>query len=432
VASVAGTRRATDDTHARTTDDGAHVTATSPDVRPDDPAAGLGFRCFDFDNHYYEAEDAFTRHIDRGMARRAMQWVEIRGRRRLLVGGRLNRYIPNPTFDPVSKPGALDEYFRGRNPEGRDTSELFGELEPISPAYRDRDARLAVMDAQGLEAAVFLPTLGVGMEQALVHDIPAAVAAFRAFNRWLDEDWGFAYRERIFAAPYITLCDPDEAVREVEWAIGRDARVLVMVGGPVATERGMRAPADPMFDGFWARVNEAGLTVVYHGGESHYTKYLADWGEPAEVEAFRVNPFRRLLSANPVQDTFASLLSHGLFQRFPHLRVAAIETGSDWVFHLFDKLKKSFGQTPQAWTEDPRETFRRHVWVAPFYEDALAGLRDLIGADRILMGSDFPHAEGLAQPAAFVRDLRSAGYSDADCRLAMRDNGRALTTRRAR
>ncbi|MGR7001326.1 hypothetical protein ACU686_30130 [Yinghuangia aomiensis] len=72
-----------------------------------------------------------------------------------------------------------------------------------------------------------------------------------------------------------------------------------------------------MFDGFWSRVNEAGLTVVYHGGESHYTKYLRDWGEPAEVEAFRVHPFRRLVSANPVQDTFASLLAHGLVRPVP-------------------------------------------------------------------------------------------------------------------
>ena len=74
----------------------------------------LGFGAFDADNHYYEAEDAFTRHIPRDMAKRCMQWAEIEGKKRLLVGGRVNRFIPNPTFDPVSKPGALDAYFRGR------------------------------------------------------------------------------------------------------------------------------------------------------------------------------------------------------------------------------------------------------------------------------------------------------------------------------
>ena len=75
---------------------------------------------------------------------------------------------PEPDLRPGrGKPGALDEYFRGRNPKGADPRKLFGELEPIRPEYRDRDARLALMDAQGMEGCILLPTLGVGMEQAL-------------------------------------------------------------------------------------------------------------------------------------------------------------------------------------------------------------------------------------------------------------------------
>ena len=79
--------------------------------------ADLPFAVFDADNHYYEAEDAFTRHMDPKLARRAMQWGEVGGRQTLLVAGKINRFIPNPTFDPVAKPGCLDEYFRGRNPD---------------------------------------------------------------------------------------------------------------------------------------------------------------------------------------------------------------------------------------------------------------------------------------------------------------------------
>ena len=78
----------------------------------------VDFEYFDCDNHYYEAIDAFTRYAEKGMASRTMQWAEINGSQRLLVGGKVNRFIPNPTWDPISKPGALDEYFRGRNPKG--------------------------------------------------------------------------------------------------------------------------------------------------------------------------------------------------------------------------------------------------------------------------------------------------------------------------
>jgi predicted TIM-barrel fold metal-dependent hydrolase len=202
------------------------------------------------------------------------------------------------------------------------------------------------------------------------------------------------------------------------------------VGGPVVVNGMGRSPADPVYDPFWALVNESGITVAYHGGDSIYSNHLADWGENAEMESFRQNPFRTLMSASYHQDNLANLLAHGLFARFPNIRVASIETGSAWVFHLFEKLEKSFGQTPHAYPEDPRETFKRHMWVSPFYEDKLADLRHLLGAEHILMGSDFPHAEGLAEPTAYLKDLKNFNYPDEDCRLVMRDNGVALSQRR--
>ena len=395
-------------------------------------ASHVDFEVFDCDNHYYEAIDAFTRYVEPGMAKRTMQWAEIDGKQRLLVGGKINRFIPNPTWDPISKPGALDEYFRGRNPKGEGVRELFGDLDPLQdrPEYLNRDARLRLMDEQGMGGAIFLPTLGVGMEQALIHDPPALVAAFRAFNRWLEEDWGFAYQERIFGAPLLTFVDPDEALTSVQWSLDHDARFFVLVPGPVITRSGPVSPADPIFDPVWGLLAESGAVVAAHGGYAYYSNYLADWGEPAEMEAFRQNPFRSIVSWSAVQDWFANLLAHGLFQRFPNLRMASIETGSDWVFHLFDKLKKSYSQTPQLYVEDPRETFKRHVWVSPYYEDELAALRDLLGADRMLMGSDYPHAEGLAEPAAYIKDLENFGFSPADSRLVMRDNGLELSHRR--
>lgn len=99
---------------------------------------------FDSDNHYYEATDAFTRHIEPSMAKRTMQWAEVGGKQRLVVGGRINHFIPNPTFDPVAKPGSLDEYFRGRNPEAKDIRALFARRrtcpEPARPRRSSRDA----------------------------------------------------------------------------------------------------------------------------------------------------------------------------------------------------------------------------------------------------------------------------------------------------
>jgi len=384
----------------------------------------LPFRAFDADHHYYEAEDAFTRHIEKPMRSRCMQWAVVDGRKRFLVGGKVNHFIPNPSFDPVAKPGVLDEYFRGRNPHGKDMRALFGQLDPISPAYRDRDAKLASLDAQQLEGCFLFPTLGVGMEESLKHDPEACVAAFRAFNRWIDEDWGFAYRGRIFAAPYFTLVDVTEAVRQLDWALARGARLICMRAAPIATATGSASPGDARFDPFWARVNEAGISVAYHSGDAGYNKFANEWGVGGEFKSFEYDPLRMTLSASSISDTIAALACHGVFERFPRLRVATIESGSDWLAPLLKKLKKTHGQMPHAFTQSPVEQVKRHVWVSPYYEDDLEALKRAIGAEHMLFGSDWPHAEGLAVPTDFIHDLK--GFDADETRLVMRDNAMGL------
>ncbi len=291
----------------------------------------VDFEVFDADNHYYEATDAFTRHLEPGFAKRTMQWAEVDGRTRLVVGGRINRFIPNPQFDPVARPGCLDDYFRGRSPAD-DIRGAFGQLEPISPAYRNRDARIEVLDQQRMKGCFMFPTLGVGMEEALLGDPDAAHAAFRALNRWVDDDWGLHYQDRIFSAPYLTLLDPDQALDEARWAVAGGARVVVMRAGPIMAPTGGRSPGDAVYDPMWKVLADAGVTVAYHSGEAGYGRYVVDWGESAEFEAFRRTPLYGLLTSDrAISDTIAALICHGVFDRFPALRVATIESGSEWV-----------------------------------------------------------------------------------------------------
>ena len=95
--------------------------------------AALGHPVFDADNHYYEAEDAFTRHLDPALGPRVIEWCEIRGRQYHVIGGRVSRAVTNPTFDPIAMPGAMYDYFRG-NPDNRNPLEFLSRREPIRPA----------------------------------------------------------------------------------------------------------------------------------------------------------------------------------------------------------------------------------------------------------------------------------------------------------
>jgi predicted TIM-barrel fold metal-dependent hydrolase len=358
-----------------------------------------------------------------------MQWAEINGKTRLLVAGKVNRFIPNPTFAAVSKPGILQEYFRAKSGVG-DMRAGLGELEPIEsrPEYRNREARLAVMDEQNIESTIMLPTLGVGMETALEHDPEALTAAFGAFNRWLLEDWGFNHRDRIYGAPYITFVDPGWAASELEFALENDARVILVRPGPVAVPGGRTTPGNPRHDAFWARLNDAGVTLVVHGGDSSYGDYERLWGLSGEVEAFRQGALKRLLSASSIRDFMASLMADKIFERYPNIRIATIETGSKWVSPLLKSLRTISIQMPGEFAQDPYELFLEHVWVSPFFEDDVYKLVETVGAPRVVFGSDYPHVEGLAEPASFVKEIDR--LPDADIRRIMRDNARELVTPR--
>ena len=361
---------------------------------------------FDADNHYYEALDAFTRHLDPKLGPRVFEWASVGGRSYPALGGRINRGVVNPTFDPVALPGALASYFRG-NKDGKPAKEYLTEREPIRPEYRDRDARLRVMDDQGLDKVWMFPTLAVLYEEQLKHDPGAVSLMFHAFNRWLEEDWGFAYHDRIFASPCISLAEVDFAVEELQWALDRGARTVVIRPAAPTTRGGQLPPGHPSFDPFWSLANEAGITVVAHGADSGYTShgYAKDGFDIALYEDAQRPSITMLSMERAIYDFLASLVFDKLFDRFPNLRVASIENGAEFVPDLFRKLRAAARKVPGYFAEDPVETFRRHVWIAPFWEDDAAELVELISADHILFGSDWPHVEGMPSPLDYAQEL---------------------------
>jgi predicted TIM-barrel fold metal-dependent hydrolase len=206
--------------------------------------------------------------------------------------------------------------------------------------------------------------------------------------------------------------------------IKRGVRLVCMVPGPVPCLGGTRSPGAPEFDGFWSRVAEAGVTVAFHSGDAGYRVFSEAYGGTREFKAFAFDPLERCMSPEPIHDTMAALVCHGVFNRFPKLRVATIECGSEWVAPLIRQMKKTYGQMSTAFEADPVEQFREHVWVSPYYEDDLKGLASLIGSERILFGSDYPHAEGLSEPTEFIHDLE--GFSQDAVRQVMQTNARSL------
>ena len=396
----------------------------------------LGFTANDADNHYYEDEESFTRHLPSEWAERSVQWVSSGDQRRMMVAGRLLNFVPNDTFDPVAKPGALDDWFRGRNPSGKTMMELYNDMQPCADSFRRPELRFSLMDEQKIDSTILFPTMGCGVELALKDDVPALSATLQAFNRWLDEVWGLNNRGRIFSAPLINLGDLDWAVQELEWALSRDVRVIYMSPNPVPSPEGWVSLGDPSFDRFWERVDAAGVTVAFHQAHTVYQRHADYWVERVGAGglAFGSSPMRGYMHDRAVDgaigDTIAALVCHGVFDRFRNLRVLSIENGSEWIGLCVRRLQKAFGQMPGSFHEDPLDTVKRHVWIAPYQEDDFGALREIVGCKNMIFGSDYPHPEGLAEPLSFARDLH--GFDQKEIQSIMRENLLPLLERQPR
>jgi len=390
--------------------------------------AELGHPVFDADNHYYEAEDAFTRHLDPGLGPRVIQWCEIEGRKYHVIGGRVNRAVTNPTFDPIAMPGAMYDYFRG-NPDNRNPLEFLSRREAIRPSYRDPTARVETLDEQGLAGCLLFPTLGMIYEEPLAHDPEAVCHLFRAFNRWMVEDWGFDHEGRIYSAPYLTLADPAWAVDELAWALDQGARIVVMRPAAPVTALGRRSPFDTMFDGFWRLANDAGITVVVHAADSGVSSngFAVD-GFAATFSGGWKPSIRSFAIEQAIRDFLLSIVFENHFLRFPNLRIASVENGAQFLPDLLAKLRSTANKMPGYWKDDPVALFREHVWINPFWEDDVNEVAECMGPDRVVFGSDWPHIEALPEPVDYVRELKE--FDADETRKILFDNVQELLTLR--
>ena len=396
--------------------------------------SSTSYRFIDCDNHYYEPDDCFTRHLEQRYHGRSV-WVDrsrADGIGVMMLGEKRLRFFSAAVGDHVGAPGAMVEFLRGTTEQGGAVN-----LDPISahdhPEFTNRVARLAELDRQGVEACVMIPSLGVGVEWQLRSDPDfheVLYPSLRSFNRWVLEDWGWGADARIFAPALLSLHDIEQALQELDRLLVEGVRLVLLTTGPIAG----RSPADPCFDRFWARVQEAGVIVAFHIGATEFNSmHAAPWGEPADPPSHRFTAFNTFvgIGERTIVDQIAIMIYHNLFGRFPGLRCMVIEFGAAWLPRLLDTLDKihRLGDHRTRWphgkpAERPSEIFRRHFWIVPFFEDDMPAVGRAAGISRLIHGSDYPHPEGLAKSADMLAEL--GAFSPQQQRCIMRSNAASL------
>jgi predicted TIM-barrel fold metal-dependent hydrolase len=419
----------------------------------------LPYRILDADNHFNEPPDCYERYIDPARRDLAVRWVQgPDGRRVQLFAGRPSKFhsdqvtfskdvlekmlgqLPaDPTMssrDPDTEQRVLPGMLLNRlNPlkglSDEERAEFIAEFRGLSEAYGNREIRLALMDDQGIEAALMFPASAHDIEFEFADNIEAMYANIRAFNRWMHEEIGYAHQGRMFLPPYVALADVDLALAELEILLDTGAPIIQIKAGHAHGGRtnpyGGRSVADPVFDPFWSRVNEAGVRVAVHLGGTDYQKYGADWSEDPDAVFGDFDAFQWVMywGDRPAQELTAALVLHNFFGRFPNIRVCLSEQGTVWLPYTLRKMDHAYLMGRKAkWGElddRPSAVFKRHFVVAPFPEENVRRVVDEVGIEPIVFGSDFPHGEGLARPHEYV-GAQLAGFSPEEQKRIMRDN----------
>jgi len=211
-----------------------------------------------------------------------------------------------------------------------------------------------------------------------------------AYNEWVAEDW-LAADERFFGAILVNPQDPAGAVREIEKWAGHPKFIQVIMTSASRLPYG-RQPFWPIYEAAEA----AGLPMSLHpGAETAGTANTFVSGPPSTYLEWHTN-----IPQNYMGHT-VSLLTEGVFEKFPKLKFILVEGGLAWLPHVLWRLDKNWKalRTMTPWVKKlPSEYVWDHIRLTtqpieePEKPEHLEMIFDVIHAEKTLMfSSDYPH-----------------------------------------
>lgn len=277
---------------------------------------------------------------------------------------------------PAAFEGRLAAHSKGK-PESLESLEL-----------TDPQARLRSMDAEAITVQVVYPTLFLAYP--LTSNMRLMTALCSSYNRWLGHQLSGV--DRIQWAAIVNLDDVPSAVQQL-----REAKQLGAVSVMCLGTVGDKQLDHPSLLPFYEAIAEEDIAIGVHVG----------WSCPAINNLYdHIYPSGMIAFHMPVLMGFTSLISGGILDRFPSLRVVFLEAGCLWVPFMLARLQhryETLGQfLPQFVPETkPRQQLpvmdyvrRGNLYFSTEPDDVLLPqVIELVGADKIVFGTDMPHGD---------------------------------------
>ena len=359
----------------------------------------------DADGHILEPPDLWERYLEPGFRERALRIrTDAEGLEYLEIGGRPSQ-LSNRGF-----PGTLGRMGERRAEEMRPSPERTY-LRGAAFGSMDAAERLALLDAENLDAAVLYPTLGI-LWEAELEDVALSQAYCRAYNRWI-ADFCRGSAGRLVPIAHLSLGDPAAAAAELERAVRDGCRGAFVV--PFTITR--RPHGHPDHDRVFAVAQELDVPLALHPSF-----------EPPALASRRFEGMRKarllasVLAADGVRHAFTTFFDFGVFDRFPRLKLVVLESGGGWVGYWMDRLDAVYEATfigrRVPLREKPSAYFRRQCYVScDPDETTIPALAELLGPDRFFWASDYPHPDHTADYLKSLEQLAARFPAPARARV---------------
>ena len=333
----------------------------------------------DCDSHVLEPADLWQNYLEKKYVERAIRIEEHDGIEKLIIGEQV----------------VLEGVLAGLGGAHIDKAKLFTPgmkyIDGCPKGSYDSDARIQDMDRWGVDSTVVFPTICI--LPFPIDDQELANAYCRAYNNWMI-DFSHNKLDRIWPVAVINWYDVPEATKELERCIKAGFRAVFVPPETISNKR----PGDPAFDPIWALCEESGIPACLHvvvrfsGSAVSFAEWHAT--SPGPIFGFGMGATGQLIPA------MASLITDQIFERFPKLKVVSVEAGCGYAPYLMDRLDAKYevfeGLVPLK--KRPSEYIRSNCYfVAEPLERTVDMCLELVGKDRIMWGSDYPHIDGLAE-----------------------------------
>ena len=336
------------------------------------------YRLISSDSHIVEPPDLWQERIDPKFRDRAPHMVAEEDTDQWYVDG-------EHKFGAVGVAGQAGQRF-----EDASKLSLKGRFELNIPRGGwDPHAHVKDMDLDGVAIGFLYPSQGLFTWG--IPDSALLSAIFRAYNDWL-ADFCKPYPDRLKGIGMVNLDDVSEGIGEME----RCAR-MGMPGAMIATTPLEHRYDHSIYEPFWAAAQDLGMPLSLHVGCIRDK----EWMPESQAEMLNHDPVIFSSQELPsVQVSLAAMIFSGVFERYPKLRVGAVEFEVCWVPYFLNRMDDTYkhrvaGYSGHRFQGDalPSDFFHNNVFVG-FQEDDLGmQLRHIVGVDNLLWGSDYPHGE---------------------------------------